>query len=196
MPTKSRSLFNYARSFFFYLGVVWAAVIALLATPVVQRQYASYIARSLWISTDSTRSATFKHALQYPFSTNYTAPEKYGLARKFPCRYKFRSSSSQCCTGCHNVTDATFVYMQLGRLSTSTLRPRIMKHSELGLCCQILSTRRFLKIPSLFNLMKLFRTLSRTPPPSFSFTELGVHAQTTSVSRRTKLSLPDCHVTF
>ncbi|KAF7796422.1 hypothetical protein EIP86_007599 [Pleurotus ostreatoroseus] len=28
----------------------------------------------------SHRSATFKHALKYPFFTNYTAPEKYGLA--------------------------------------------------------------------------------------------------------------------
>ncbi|EKM49718.1 uncharacterized protein PHACADRAFT_167073 [Phanerochaete carnosa HHB-10118-sp] len=47
---------------FFYVGLLYSVIIALLTIPAVQRH------------------ATFKHALRFPFYTKYDLPEKYGLA--------------------------------------------------------------------------------------------------------------------
>ncbi|KAH8103860.1 alpha/beta-hydrolase [Cristinia sonorae] len=64
MPPPSTGLGFYARAqnFFFYLGVVYAVLIALLATPPVQR------------------FVFYGHKFRWPLFANYDLPEAYGLA--------------------------------------------------------------------------------------------------------------------
>ncbi|GJE91933.1 alpha/beta-hydrolase [Phanerochaete sordida] len=65
LPERSRQrtgLFSRLYGSFFYLGLLYPLVIALLASPTVQKH------------------ATFKHAWRFPYYVKYDMPEKYGLA--------------------------------------------------------------------------------------------------------------------